>query len=138
MASNHGIDFVKDLVISSTATGLFDINGNSLATADIVGTDSYAYSRPIELSPKSIEHILTATCEGCTIEILLQISPDGVNWVDCLLSNGLECDFVCTANANDCTVQPIDVPILQFARIKIGNAGDVNGTCTVKLNFTLN
>ena len=138
MASSHATDIIKDLTISATATGLFDVNGNSLTTANIIGSGNYAYSQTIGLSPKSIEHILTATCEGCTVEIKLEMSPDGVNWCPCTLTSGSNCEFECTATAGDCTTQPIDVPVLQFVRVKIGNAGSSGGTCGVKLNFTLN
>ena len=138
MASAHAIDIIKDLTISSSSTGLFDANGGSLSTANIIGSGNYAYSKTIELSPKSIEHVLTATCEGCTVEIKLEISPDGVNWCPCNLSGGSACEFECTADVGDCTTQHVDVPVLQFARVKIGNAGSSGGSCTVKLNFTLN
>lgn len=138
MASSHATSIIKDLTISTTATGLFDINGSPLASANIVGSGNYAYSKSIELSPKSIEHVLTATCEGCTVEIKLEMSPDGINWCPCNLSNGNQCEFECTADVGDCTVQPIDVPVLQFVRVKIGNAGSVSGNCDVELNYTLN
>ena len=138
MASVHHVDFIKDLIISTTSTGLYDINNNKLATANIIGSGNYAYSKVIELSPKSIEHILTATCEGCTVEIALEMSPDGDNWCPCNLSSGSACQFECTAAVGDCTTQTIDVPVLQFARIKIGNAGSSGGSCDVKINFTLN
>lgn len=138
MASSHATFFVNDLVIGTASTGLFDANGDALATANIVGSGNYAYSPTIELSPKSIEHILTAVCAGCTVEIKLEMSPDGINWCDCTLTSGSVCQFECTAVAGDCTIQVIDVSMLQFARVKIGNAGSLGGTCTVKLNFTLN
>ncbi len=138
MASSHATDFVKDLVISATSTGLFDENGNSLPTANIIGSGNYAYSKTIELSPKSIEHILTATCQGCTVEIKLEMRSDGVNQGPCVLSSGSNGECECTADVGDCTTQPVDVPVLQFARVKIGNAGSTGGDCSVKLNFTLN
>ena len=139
MASSHGLYFVRDLTISATSTGLYDVNGNKLTTANIIGTGNYAYSKSIELSPKSIEHILTAVCEGCTMEVLLQISPDGTNWVDCKLADGTtNCSVDCTSAVGDCSTQVIDVSLLQFARVKVGNAGSSGGTCTISLNFTLN
>ena len=138
MASSHAIDIIKDLTISATATGLYDANGEKLSSANIVGSGNYAYSNLFQLSPKSIDHVLTATCEGCTVEIKLEMSPDGINWCPCVLSGGSNCEFECTADAGDCTIQVIDVPVLQFVRVKIGNAGSTGGTCTVKLNFTLN
>jgi len=138
MASSHAIDIIKDLTISATSTGLYDANGEKLSSANIVGSGNYAYSNLFQLSPKSIDHVLTATCEGCTVEIKLEMSPDGINWCPCVLSGGSNCEFECTADAGDCTTQVIDVPVLQFVRVKIGNAGSTGGTCTVKLNFTLN
>tara|TARA_Y100000813_G_scaffold198003_1_gene184668 strand:+ start:1958 stop:2374 length:417 start_codon:yes stop_codon:yes gene_type:complete len=138
MASSHGLYFIRDLTISSTSTGLYDVNGNKLSSANIIGSGNYAYSKAIELSPKSIEHILTATCQGCTVEIKLELSPDGVNWCPCILSSGSTCEFECTAAVGDCTTQTVDVPVLQFARIRIGNAGSTGGSCNVLLNFTLN
>jgi len=138
MASGHSSILLKDLVISATSTGLFDADGNSLDSANIIGSGNYAYSPAITLSPKSIEHLLTATCQGCTVEIKLEMSPDGVNWCPCALSSGNNCEFECTADVGDCTTQPIDVPVLQYVRVKIGNAGSSGGTCTVRINFTLN
>tara|TARA_Y100000114_G_scaffold157282_1_gene188825 strand:+ start:1477 stop:1908 length:432 start_codon:yes stop_codon:yes gene_type:complete len=143
MASSHGINLIKNLTISSASTGLFDANGNSLPTVDILAgtgetSNNYAYSKTIELSPKSIEHILVAICEGCVMEVLLQISPDGKNWVNCTLSDGSVCEANCTAQAGDCTTKIIDTSMLQFARVRVGNAGSSGGTCNVTLNFTLN
>ena len=138
MASAHSLIILKDLTISSSATGLFDESGNSLPTANIVGSGNYAYSNTFLMSPKSLDHILTAACEGCTVEILLQMSPDGINWCNCVLGNGSNCEFECTATVGDCTTQVIDVPVLQYVRVKIGNAGSVGGTCNVMINHTLN
>ena len=138
MASAHGVNFVKDLIISGTSTGLYDINGDPLASANIVGTDNYAYSKAVELSPKSIEHILYAICEDCTLDVLLQMSPDGKNWIDCKLSGGGDCKFTCTGTVGDCTTQVIDTSLLSTVRVRIGNAGSGGGKCTIGLNFTLN
>jgi len=138
MAASQGISLIKNLIISTTSTGLVDASGNPLATANIVGSGNYAYSPTMELSPKSIEHVLTAICDGCTIEVKLEISPDGINWCDCTLSSGSVCQFECTAVVGDCTTQIIDVSLLQFVRVKIGNAGSTGGNCTININFTLN
>ena len=139
MASSHAINLLKDIVISTATTGLYDANGEPLSSIDITTQSGlYGYSLPFQLSPKSIDHVLTATCDGCTVDILLEMSPDKVNWCTCVLSNGTDCEFTCTATAGDCTIKVIDVPVLQFVRVKIGNAGSTGGTCTAKLNFTLN
>lgn len=138
MASSHSVDIVKDLVVSGTATGLYDINGNPLASANIVENGNFAYSKAVELSPKSIEHVLTATCSGCTIVVQLEMSPDGINWCPCNLTTGNACTVTCTQASGDCTTQHVDVPVLQFVRVKLGEASEPNGLCSVKLNFTLN
>ena len=138
MASAHGLFLIKDLTINNSSTGLYSSTGGQLVTANIVGSGNYAYSNTFILSPKSKDHILTATCDGCTVEIALEMSPDGINWCPCTLSSGAYCQFECTANAGDCTTQVIDVNVLQYVRVKIGNAGSTGGTCTVIINHTLN
>ena len=138
MASAHGLFLIKDLTINSSATGLYDSSNNRLTTANIVGSGNYAYSKTFVLSPKSKDHILTATCDGCTVEIKLEMSPDGINWCPCALSDGSNCEFECTANVGDCTTKIIDVNVLQYVRVKIGNAGSSGGSCSVIINHTLN
>ena len=46
MASGHGLTFIQDLIINSASTGLYDAQGNALATADILGSGNTAYSKP--------------------------------------------------------------------------------------------
>ena len=135
MSSAHHTIFLKDFVISSSVD-LFDINGDP-ASGSIIGSGNYLYSDKFLLPSKSIDHILTATCEGCTIEILLQMSPDGVNWCNCVLSGGSNCEFECTSQVGDCTTQVIDVSVLQYVRIKLGNAGSQGGDCTIRINYSL-
>ena len=93
MASAHHIHLIKDLTISSSSTGLYNSSGTALATANIIGTGNYAYSKTFTLSSKTKEHLLTATCVGCTLEVKLEMSPDGVNWCPCNLSSGSACEF---------------------------------------------
>lgn len=137
MASNYRSMFFSGLTISQATTGLFDASGNSLPTADIVGSGNYAYSRVMTLNGDTDDYILTAICDGCTVEISLEMSPDGVNWCPCVLSDGSNCEFECTAVAGDCTTQVVDVNLLPFVRVKIGNAGSTGGTCSVGLYHEL-
>jgi len=137
MASNYRSMFLSGFTISTTSTGLVDENGNALATANIVGSGNYAYSPTMTLNGDTDDYILTAICEGCTVEIALEMSPDGVNWCPCVLSSGSNCEFECTAQAGDCTTQVVDVSLLPFVRIKIGNAGSTGGTCSVGLYHEL-
>jgi hypothetical protein len=135
MSSAHHTIFLKDFVIEQFVD-LYDENGNP-TNGQITSSGNYLYTQAFTIPPKSVDHILTAVCEGCTIEILFQMSPDGVNWCDCILGNGSTCEFECTANVGDCTTKVIDVPVLGYGRIKIGNAGSVGGVCTVRLNYSL-
>lgn len=137
MASNYRSMFLSGFTISQTSTGLFDEDGNSLPTADIVGSGNYAYSRVMTLNGDTDDYILTAICDGCTVEISLEMSPDGINWCPCVLSDGSDCEFECTAVSGDCTTTVIDVNVLPFVRVKIGNAGSTGGTCSVGLYHEL-
>ena len=137
MASNYRSMLLQNLTISATSTGLVDAQGNALATANIIGSGNYAYSPTMTLTGDTDDYILTATCDGCTVEIKLEMSPDGVNWCPCVLSGGSSCEFECTATSGDCTTQVVDVSLLPFVRIKIGNAGSSGGTCSVGLYHEL-
>ena len=137
MASNYRSMFLQNLTITANSIGLYDATGNALTTANIIGSGNYAYSAPMTLTGDTDEYILTATCDGCTVEIALEMSPDGVNWCPCVLSSGSNCEFECTAASGDCTTQVIDVNVLPFVRVKIGNAGSTGGSCSVGLYHSL-
>jgi len=137
MASNYRSMFLSGFTISATATGLVDADGNPIAEANIVGSGNYAYSPTMTLNGDTDNYILTAICDGCTVEISLEMSPDGINWCPCVLSSGSNCEFECTATSGDCTTAIVDVNLLPFVRVKIGNAGSVGGTCSVGLYHEL-
>ena len=150
MSSAHRINLITDLTLvdkngdgNGWAVGhpdLVDANGNPLAEVRLTGSgvDHVAYSKTVVLSPKYNDYILTATCIGCVLKVEFEYSPDGVNWCNCILGNGEECEFVCTETAGDCTVSIIDVPILQYVRVKISNAGNASLDCSIFLTHTMN
>jgi hypothetical protein len=150
MSSAHRIDLIKDLTLvdkdgdgNGWAVGhpdLVDENGNSLGEVRLTGSQAQhvAYSKTVALSPKYNDYILTATCTGCVLTVEFEMSPDGVNWCACNLSNGSPCEFTCTATVGDCTISVIDVPVLQFVRVKISNAGDASLDCSIFLTHTMN
>lgn len=137
MAANYRSMFLSGITISTTTEGLVDASGNPIAQANIVGSGNYAYSPTMTLNGDTDDYMLTAICDGCTIEISLEMSPDGINWCACVLSDGSNCEFECTATVGDCTTQIIDVNLLPFVRVKLGNAGSTGGTCSVGLYHTL-
>lgn len=142
MASGHAIMLAKNL-LTGTAEGLTDENGVELAPfnlADpdpITGESRVAYSKPKLLSPKATDMIFTAICLGCAVKLSLQMSPDGVNWCDCVLASGGVCKVECDPLIQNCYVQPIDVGVLQYVRFKIYDVASSTGDCTVRVNFTL-
>lgn len=145
MASAHDITFLNNVEITNEnlRTLLFDEATGQPVADDFNIINSTAVTAAQTLSSKSIDHILVGDCVGCTVVVTLQMSPDGVNWCDCPLSNGEICTVTCTEIAGDCTAKIIDVPVLQYVRIKIGPAGSLSEPgdqkfCTVKLHFTLN
>lgn len=150
MSSAHRINLIKDLTLvdkdgdgNGWAVGhpdLVDANGNPIDEVRLTGSQAQhvAYSKTVALSPKYNEYILTATCTGCTLKVEFEMSPDGVNWCACNLSNGSPCEFTCTEAVGDCTVSIIDVPILQYVRVKISNAGNQHLECSIFLTHTMN
>ena len=140
MASGHEIILVNDITTGNIPEGILFNELDGSPVTDISPTTGLTgVTKAFFVSPKSKDHIFVGICEGCTVSITLQMSPDGVNWCDCVLGDGSICQIQeCTAIAGDCDAKIIDVSILQFVRLKIGNAGTSTGKCTVKLHFTLN
>ena len=137
MASAHDIIFVQDLSTGDTSGILFNENDGTPVNSIIDG--AVGVTKAVLLSPKSIDHIFAAVCSGCTVEVVsLQMSPDGVNWCDCVLSDGNNCEVSCDPAVQNCYTKNVDVAVLQYVRLKIGNASTSSGNCTVKLHFTLN
>ena len=148
MSSAHRINLIKDLTLvdiggngfAQNHPDLVDVNGNPLAEIRLTGSDvgHVAYSKTVVLAPKYNDYILAATCTGCVLTVELQYSPDGVNWCNCTLADGVDCVFECTGTVGDCTVKIIDVPILQYVRVKISNAGNASLDCNIFLTHTMN
>lgn len=139
MASAHEIVFINKMITGQTEGILFheETGAPVLGIGPEHGSGS-GVTKAFLLSPKSIDHIFAAVCEGCTVSIVsLQMSPDGVNWCNCVLSDGGNCEVNCDLSQN-CYTKNIDTSVLQYVRLKIGNAGTSTGECTVKLHFTLN
>lgn len=150
MSSAHRINLIKDLTLvdkdgdgNGWAVGhpdLVDASGNPIAEVRLTGSaeEHVAYSKTVALSPKYNDYILTATCTGCVLTVEFQHSPDGVNWCNCALADGIDCEIECTGTVGDCTVKIIDVPILQYVRVKISNAGNASLDCNIFLTHTMN
>lgn len=151
MSSAHQIEIIRDLtleakVVNNSTQGfavnhpdIYDENGNKLDDVQLTG-QNYAYSKPIALLPKYNDYIFTALCAGCAVTVTLQMSPDGVNWCDCVLSDGNDCLIECdpTPPNVECQVKIVDVPILQYIRVKIGNAASTDLDCTIIMTHTMN
>tara|TARA_Y100000817_G_C16844900_1_gene539624 strand:+ start:973 stop:1425 length:453 start_codon:yes stop_codon:yes gene_type:complete len=149
MSSAHKQIFIQNLVLQSqvingltegVAVGqdLYDANGNKLDSVQLTGSASYAYTKTITLLPKFNDYILTAVCTGCSVTATLEFSPDGVTWCDCNLSDGNPCTMNCDPTTSDCTVKIVDVPLLQYVRVKISNAANTTLNCDIFLSHTMN
>lgn len=144
MSSAHHITFIQDLEITNENFReiLFDKNTGNPVASDFNILNEYAVTKAFTLPGKSLDHIFVGVCEGCSIEIKLEMSPDGINWCDCVLADGSICQAECTAAVGDCKSIIVDVPILQYVRLYIGVAGDLSTPqdqkfCTVKLHYSL-
>lgn len=145
MSSAHKQIFIKNLVLTlsggqgyAVGQDLYDANGNKLDNVQITGSGNYAYTKTITLLPKFNDYILTAVCTGCSVKATLEFSPDGVTWCNCNLANGSPCEMECDPAVNDCTVKVVDVPLLQYVRVKIENAANEHLNCDIFLSHTMN
>lgn len=139
MASAHDIVFVKGMLTGDTEGILFDEDtGSPIAGIGPAAGSLTGVTKAFLLSPKGEDYIFTAVCNGCSVStVTLQMSPDGVHWADCVLADGNICSVNCDLTQG-CYTKTVDVSLLQYVRLKIGNAGTDSGLCTIRLNFTLN
>lgn len=145
MASAHHISFLEDFEVTSANFReiLFDETTGNPVPSNFNITNTVGVTAAKVVPTKALEAILAGTCVGCTLVVTLQISPDGENWCDCPLADGNPCTITCTELIGDCAVQVVDVPLLQYVRLKIGPAGSESTAqnpkiCSVRLHFTLN
>ena len=149
MSSAYKQVFIENLVLESqvingltqgAAVGqnLYDANGNKLDSVQLTGSGSFAYTKTITLLPKYNEYLLTAVCTGCSVKAILEFSPDGVNWCACNLASGSPCEMDCDPDVSDCTIKIIDVPLLQFVRVRVENAANTTLNCDIFLSHTHN
>lgn len=145
MSSAHHISFLEDFEITSANFReiLFHETTGNPVPSDFNITNTTGVTAAQLVPSKALDLILAGTCVGCTLVVTLQMSPDGVNWCDCPLADGNPCTITCTELIGDCAVQIVDVPVLQYVRLKIGPAGSESTPqdqkiCSVRLHFTLN
>jgi len=144
MSSAHQVMLIKDLTANSQGFAdhpdLYDANGNKLGLTNIVGSQPGVYSKAFTLLPKYNDYILTVICSAtsCSASVALEHSPDGINWCDCALSDGSDCIAECDPVTNTCTVKIVDVPLLQYVRVKVYDITDNSIDCTVMLTHTMN
>lgn len=143
MASGHSLILAQHL-LTGAAEGLTDADGNELAPFNLADLEGplEGYSKPFLLSPKAEDVIFTAICKGCAVKVTLQMSPDGVNWCNCVLVDGSNCTVECNQpeeiTPQGCYAKTVDVSVLQYVRFHIYDVGSSSGDCTIMLNFTLN
>jgi len=144
MSSAHHITFLNNIEITNENFReiLFDPTTGEKVASDFSILDDYGVTKSFALSSKSLEHIFVGVCEGCSIEIKLQMSPDNINWCDCILADGSPCKEECSSIVGDCKVRVVDVPLLQYVRLHVGIAGSLSEpqdkkVCTVNLHYTL-
>ena len=151
MSSAHRIDLIKDLTLVSRVVNgvtqgfienhpdIYDANGNKLNDVQLT-QGGIAYSKTVALLPKFNDYIFTALCGGCAVNVTLEFSPDGVNWCNCVLSDGQPCSVACdpVGNTIDCQVKVVDVPLLQYVRVKIDSSASTNLSCDIFLTHTMN
>lgn len=151
MSSAHRINLIKDLtLVTKNVDGvdqgfavnhpdIYDANGNKLNDVQLTNA-GVAYSKTVALLPKYNDYIFTALCQGCAVNVTLEMSPDGINWCNCVLSDGNNCSVSCdpSGGATDCQIKIVDVSLLQYVRVKIDSAASTDLDCDIFLTHTMN
>lgn len=145
MSSAHIIMLIKDLTTDSNGIAdhpdLYDENGNKLGPTNIVGSAGQTvYSKAFALMPKYNDYIVTAVCAAtsCSAKVTLEYSPDGIHWCDCALADGNTCTFKCDVTISRCTAKIVDVPLLQYVRVRLEEIPAETIDCSIMITHTMN
>jgi hypothetical protein len=105
------------------------------------GVSTYTAQETKVLPTTATDYILVCTVENAAASIRLEHSTDEVNWtevkdVDKVVIQAEAIDLDVTAATS--YMVWVDTPLLQYIRVKVGNATSVTGDaikCTVRLQY---
>ena len=150
MSSAHQQIFIKGLTLTeingqgfAVNQDLYDANGNKLDSVQLTGVDNngdphFAYTQTLVMLPKYNDYMFTALCTGCSVTAILEHSPDGIHWCDCALADGNTCTFKCDVTISRCTAKIVDVPLLQYVRVRLEEIPAETIDCSIMITHTMN
>ena len=108
--------------------------GSSPSASDILaGNISKTFVLPSDAKDFAVCNI----ADGCDCRMAIQMSPDGVNWCDCVDVNLDACNNIsCTVTSGTCTCKVISVPMLQYVRVVLYGGDSSGGVGKVSIHWT--
>ena len=105
------------------------------------GASTYTAQGTKILPSTATDYILVCTVENADASIRIEHSTDEVNWTECkdvdkvvIQAEAIDLDDTATT----AYMVWVDTPLLQYIRVKVGNATSVTGDaikCTVRLQY---
>ena len=101
------------------------------------GVSTYTAQDIKVLQSTAVDPILVCIVDGAACSVRLEHSADKVNWAEVKDVDKLVIQAEPQDVANTSYMVYIDTPLLQYIRVKVGNATSITGTikCTVRLQY---
>ena len=96
------------------------------------------YSKTFIMPSQARDFAFCAICSVCACKMTIEMSPDGVNWCDCLDAAQEACkDIACAVEpAGTCTCKVVSAPMMQYVRVVLHDGTTSGGSCKVTVHWT--
>tara|TARA_Y100001968_G_C18762210_1_gene438255 strand:- start:14 stop:484 length:471 start_codon:yes stop_codon:yes gene_type:complete len=97
------------------------------------------YSKTFIIPSQAKDFAFCSVCSVCSCKMTIEMSPDGINWCDCLDAAQKECkDIICTFTEGEsaCTCKVVNAPMMQYVRVALHDGAAPGGKCKVSIHWT--
>ena len=95
------------------------------------------YSKTFVMPSQSKDFAFCAICTFCDCKMSIEMSPDGVNWCDCVDAAQDACkDISCSVAAGTCNCKVVNAPMMQYVRVVLHDGSASGGACKVTVHWT--
>lgn len=134
MASSFHHVFKWDNTGTTPAGGSDDDSGICPA---IGASPTKNYSKTFVMPSQAKDFVFAAICTFCDCKMSIEMSPDGVNWCDCVDAAQDACkDISCSVAVGSCTTKVVNAPMMQYVRVALHDGSATGGSCKVTVHWT--
>jgi len=95
------------------------------------------YSKVFVMPSQAKDFAFCAICSVCDCKMSIEMSPDGINWCDCVDGAQDPCtDISCSVAAGTCNCKVVSAPMMQYIRVVLHDGAASGGSCKVTVHWT--